>query len=80
MHEGKLAGSVLTLDRALRNAMEFSKWDLRQALRAATLNPATVTNAAKKGKIEPGADADLVVLSSDGQVRASLTKGVLASS
>jgi N-acetylglucosamine-6-phosphate deacetylase len=80
LHEGKLAGSVLTLDRALRNAMEFSRWDLRQALRAATLNPATVTNTPSKGRIEPGADADLVVLSSDGQVRATITKGVVASS
>ena len=80
LHDGKLAGSVLTLDRALRNAMEFSSWDLRQALRAATLNPAMVVNAARKGRIEPGADADLLVLSSDGQVRATITKGALASS
>ena len=80
LHQGKLAGSVLTLDRALRNAMEFATWDLRQALRAATLNPATVTHAAKKGRIEPGADADLAVLTSDGQVRATITRGVVASS
>jgi len=80
LHQGKLAGSVLTLDRALRNAMKFATWDLPRALRAATLNPATVANAAKKGRIEPGADADLVVLTSDGQVRATITKGVVASS
>lgn len=80
LHEGKLAGSVLTLDRAVRNAMQFAAWDLRQALRAATLNPATVVHAAKKGRIEPGADADLLVLSSDGQVQATITKGIVASS
>jgi N-acetylglucosamine-6-phosphate deacetylase len=80
MHQGKLAGSVLTLDRALRNAMEFSTWDLRQALRTATLNPATAAHAAKKGRIEPGSDADLAVLTSDGQVRATITRGVVASS
>jgi N-acetylglucosamine-6-phosphate deacetylase len=80
LHQGKLAGSVLTLDRALRNAMEFAGWDLGKTLRAATLNPATVANAANKGKIEPGADADLVVLTSDGQVRATITKGVVVSS
>jgi N-acetylglucosamine-6-phosphate deacetylase len=80
LHEGKLAGSVLTLDRAVRNAMKFAAWDLRQVLRTATLNPATVANAAKKGRIEPGADADLVVLTADGQVRATFTKGVRAGS
>jgi N-acetylglucosamine-6-phosphate deacetylase len=80
LHEGKLAGSVLTLDLAVRNAMKFAAWDLRQVLRTATLNPATVTNAAKKGRIEPGADADLVVLTSDGQARATITKGVRAGS
>ena len=80
LHGGTLAGSVLTLDRAVRNAMKFAAWDLPQVLRTATLNPATVTNAAKKGRIEPGADADLVVLTSDGQVRATITEGVVASS
>lgn len=80
LHEGKLAGSVLTLDRAVRNAMQFAAWDLRQALRAATLNPAAVVRAAKKGRIEPGADADLLVVSSDGQVRATITKGMIAGS
>src|SRR5215472_3607373 len=80
LHGGTLAGSVLTLDRAVRNAMKFAAWDLPQVLRTATLNPATVTNAAKKGRIETGADADLVVLTSDGQVRATITKGTLASS
>ena len=35
--DGKLAGSVLTMDRAVRNVMEFAHWDLQQALRLATL-------------------------------------------
>jgi N-acetylglucosamine-6-phosphate deacetylase len=71
--DGKLAGSVLTLDRALQNAMRFSGWDLLQAIRLVTLNPAQVSGlttrveAGKavpwKGTLEPGADADIVVLS-----------------
>src|SRR5207244_5354020 len=35
-----LAGSVLTMDRAVRNVTRFSNWTLAQAVRAATLNPA----------------------------------------
>jgi N-acetylglucosamine-6-phosphate deacetylase len=74
LHEGKLAGSVLTLDRAVRNAMKFGDWQLHQAVRAASLNPAKVVNA-RKGILEQGADADLVVLAPNGEVRAAIVGG-----
>src|SRR5581483_9679192 len=35
-----LAGSILTLDRAVRNVMQFAGWELPQAARLASLNPA----------------------------------------
>ena len=38
--DGKLAGSVLTMDRAVRNVKQFAGWSLQNAIRAATLNPA----------------------------------------
>ena len=38
---GSLAGSVLTMDRAVRNVTQFSNWSLREAVRAATFNPRT---------------------------------------
>jgi N-acetylglucosamine-6-phosphate deacetylase len=42
--DGHLAGSVLTLDLAIRNVMKFAKLDLQQAVRMATLNPARVVH------------------------------------
>jgi N-acetylglucosamine-6-phosphate deacetylase len=42
--DGHLAGSVLTLDLAVRNVMKFAKLDLQQAVRLATLNPARVVD------------------------------------
>jgi N-acetylglucosamine-6-phosphate deacetylase len=75
LSEGKLAGSVLTMDRAVRNIMEFARWDLQKSLRAATLNPARVASAQRKGILEPGADADLVVLTARGAVVATIAKG-----
>ena len=75
--DGSLAGSALTLDQAVRNVMQFAKWDLQKTLRAATLNPASVAGAQKKGIIEPGADADFVVLTPGGEVRATIVKGVV---
>lgn len=74
---GKLAGSALTLDRAVRNVMKFARWDLQTSLRAATLNPAKVCHAPKKGILQPGADADFVVLTGSGEVRSAILKGVV---
>jgi N-acetylglucosamine-6-phosphate deacetylase len=75
MAGGKLAGSVLTMDRAVRNVMRFAQWDLQQAVRLATLNPARVVNLKNGGVLEAGAVADLVVLSPSGEVRHTMVRG-----
>jgi N-acetylglucosamine-6-phosphate deacetylase len=73
---GSLAGSVLTMDRAVRNVTEFAGWSLRDAVRAATLNPArAVGMAASRGMLAPGADADFVVLNSKGEVQKTIVRG-----
>jgi N-acetylglucosamine-6-phosphate deacetylase len=77
LHDGRLAGSVLTMDRAIRNAMNFAHWDLQQAVRIATMNPAGVAGAQNKGVLRPGAHADFVVLTANGEVRATVVKGKL---
>jgi N-acetylglucosamine-6-phosphate deacetylase len=75
MAGGKLAGSVLTMDRAVRNVVQFARWDLQQAVRLATLNPARVTGVKKGGVLEAGSPADLVVLSPSGEVRNTMVRG-----
>jgi len=77
LYQGNLAGSVLTLDRAVRNAMKFAGLNLQQAVRAAATNPARVAGMPKKGVIEAGGDADFVVLAPDGEVRATIVAGEL---
>lgn len=77
LHDGKLAGSVLTLDRAVRNAMQFAGFDLQQAVRIASLNPARAVQA-DRGTLQAGDPADLVVLSPSGEVKATILNGVLA--
>jgi len=74
---GRLAGSVLTLDRAVRNVMQFAHWDLPAALRLASLNPARVVGLSARGKIEAGAAADVVVLTGAGELKATIAGGVL---
>jgi len=74
--EGKLAGSTLTLDRALRNLVSLGV-PLADAIRMMTILPARRLGlAGKKGIIALGADADLVVLSPDLRVVGAMTRGV----
>jgi len=70
-----LAGSVLTMDRAVRNVMQFAQWDLQPAVRLATLNPARVAGVKSGGTLQAGAPADLVVLSPSGEVRKTIIRG-----
>jgi N-acetylglucosamine-6-phosphate deacetylase len=76
MVDGKLAGSVLTMDRAVRNLARFAEWDLPRAVAAASLNPARVARIANKGVLAVGADADFVVLNSEGEVLRTFVGGV----
>jgi N-acetylglucosamine-6-phosphate deacetylase len=74
---GKLAGSVLTLDRAVRNVMQFAQWKLERAVRLATLNPACALGIAdRKGSLATGKDADIVVLTPRGEVITTIVGGV----
>src|SRR5437016_8442957 len=73
----KLAGSVLTMDRALRNVMKFANLNLQQALRTATLNPAYVVGiSGQQGGLAPGADADFVVLNQRHEVIRTIVRGL----
>ncbi len=73
--DGKLAGSVLTMDRAVRNVTQFAGWSLRDAVRAATLNPTLAVGLAQHGHLTPGAEANIAVLSPDGDVRKTIVRG-----
>jgi N-acetylglucosamine-6-phosphate deacetylase len=78
--DGKLAGSVLTMDRAIRNVTRFAGWSLQDAVRAATLNPARAAGLAQHhGVLAPGAEANVVVLSPSGEVRQTFVRGRAAS-
>ena len=75
---GRLAGSVLTLDRAVRNTVQFARISLQQAIRLATLNPARVLGIEKrKGTLSVGADADIAVFSPAGEIIRSIVGGIV---
>lgn len=73
--EGRLAGSTLTLDRALRNIVGLGI-SLPNAVRMLTLNPATLLGIEfKKGALRTGADADIVLLDEDLRLANVLVRG-----
>jgi N-acetylglucosamine-6-phosphate deacetylase len=74
--DGRLAGSTLTLDRALRNIVALGA-SLSDALRMLTLNPATLLGLEfKKGSLRVGADADIVLLDQGLNVTQVWTRGI----
>jgi N-acetylglucosamine-6-phosphate deacetylase len=78
-YQGKLAGSVLTLDRAVRNVMSFAGWKLQQAVKLATLNPARLLGVdGERGLLASGRVADLVALTPEGCVRENILAGETA--
>ncbi|WP_053369018.1 N-acetylglucosamine-6-phosphate deacetylase [Bacillus sp. FJAT-27245] len=77
--DGTLAGSILKMNEAVRNAADFSGVSLLDAVRMASVNPAKQIGIFdKKGSIAPGKDADLAVLDSGMNVAATWCRGVLA--
>jgi N-acetylglucosamine-6-phosphate deacetylase len=74
---GQLAGSAVTLDRSLKIVVSQLGLSLLDAVRMVTLNPARVIKVDnRKGSIEKGKDADIVLLKKDDlSVYATIIKG-----
>ena len=73
--DGPLAGSVLTMDQAVRNVIRFLGIPLEDSVRMASETPAEILGLSEKGRIAPGADADLVILSTEGMVKETIVAG-----
>jgi N-acetylglucosamine-6-phosphate deacetylase len=76
--DGTLAGSDLAMDQAVRNLRAFTGWSVEAAIGAATAVPARVLGMSDRGTIVPGAVADLVVLTPDLEVVATVCGGEVA--
>ncbi|MEW1959486.1 N-acetylglucosamine-6-phosphate deacetylase [Kineococcus sp. NPDC059986] len=70
---GSIAGSTLTLDRALRFAVTQAGLEFEDALDAVTATPARLLGRTDVGHLEPGARGGAVVLDADLAVRRVLT-------
>lgn len=71
------AGSVATMDRLVRNMVTLAEVPLYEAVKMASLIPATVLGYDDRGMLSPGFVADVVVLDGDLQVVSTMAQGVL---
>jgi N-acetylglucosamine-6-phosphate deacetylase len=76
--DGTLAGSALTMDKAVANVVHECGVDLADAVAAASTTPARLLGLADRGALEPGRRADLVALSPGLGVLATWVGGVEA--
>ncbi len=74
--EGSLAGSTLTLEKAVINMAKMANIELRDAVHMASFSPAHFLNIEKtKGSIKEGKDADLCVVDNNGEVLMTIIEG-----
>jgi N-acetylglucosamine-6-phosphate deacetylase len=74
LEDGTLAGSTLTMDQALRNLVTLGL-DLEDASRRVSMHAADYLGLNDRGRLQPGAFADVVVLDRDLQLQRVLVEG-----
>jgi len=75
LSDGRLAGSIVRLDEAVRNLQTYTGCDLSAALTTVTATPARLFNLSDRGVIRPGAFADLILLTPDQQIALTMVQG-----
>ena len=73
---GTLAGSVLTINKAVKNFVANTAIPLEEVIEMVTLNPARILGLEnRKGSIEVGKDADLILFDEDLNIKRTFAKG-----
>ena len=78
LEDGTIAGSVLRLNKGVFNVYTNSNIPLWECVNCASLNPAAAIGIDdKKGSLEVGKDADIVILDNEFNVQKTIIKGVV---
>ena len=74
---GQVAGSTLRYFNGLKRLVRLTGLPLSEAVRATSLNQAESLNLGKRGKLEPGYIADIVLLDENLDVRMTIVDGTV---
>ncbi|MFC0187767.1 N-acetylglucosamine-6-phosphate deacetylase [Fictibacillus aquaticus] len=76
LKDGTLAGSVLKMNDAVKNMRQFTSCSIEEIVKMTSENPAKELGIySSKGSLEAGKDADLVMMSKEGEVLAAFCRG-----
>src|SRR6266851_5454164 len=79
LSDGTITGSVLTMDQALRNVLQMTEVTLQQAVGMLTVNPASSVKVAhRKGCLQAGYDADVLIFDKTLALQATICRGAVA--
>lgn len=79
LENGTIAGSMLTLDKAVRNVAENTTISIAEIINMVTINPAKVIGAEKEiGSIEEGKKANMVLFDNKIQIKAAIVNGTIS--
>jgi N-acetylglucosamine-6-phosphate deacetylase len=76
--EGRIAGGIASMDEVVRNASVWLKAPVYELARMASLNPSKVIGLEnKKGSIQIGKDADIILCDKDYNVKMTMVEGTV---
>jgi N-acetylglucosamine-6-phosphate deacetylase len=76
--DGTLAGSIVTMDQAIRNMVRWTGTTPAEAIRMATEVPARLIGRPDLGVLHPGNPADLTLFTDNLAIQATIIRGRIA--
>lgn len=78
LHDGTLAGSILTMEHAAQNMKAITNCTLAELVAMTSTNAAEQLGLSNKGRIGSGKDADLTIIDEDWNVQMTICRGNIA--
>ncbi|WDE99028.1 N-acetylglucosamine-6-phosphate deacetylase [Lentisphaera profundi] len=76
--DGTIAGSMLTLEQAWQNVINFTHMNTKEAIACFTSTPSTSLGLSDRGHLSPGLKADIAIFNKDHELQATLINGNIA--
>ena len=76
--DGTIAGSMLTLEQAWQNVINFTHMHPKEAIACFTSTPSTSLGLSDRGQLSPGLKADIAIFNKDHELQATLINGDIA--